>query len=579
MVRGQTLRLDLSGVDLGETGVDVGKTLARGGMAVVHLGEQRKLGRSVAVKTVQSDDPADFERLLREAKITSRLEHPNIVPVHDIFVDEDGTPQVVLKLIEGDTWAKLMRDEAVVRDRFGAEDLLTWNLDVIIAVCRALSFAHSRGVIHRDVKPANVMVGAFGEVYLLDWGIAHEMDYASTGVGRLVSDTLAGTAAYMAPEQLEGDVALVGPWTDVYLLGATLFHALVGLAPHAGKSHEERCVDVVRRLPAPRLPDEVPVELRRLIERAMAFDRADRVPDVETFRRALVEYAHHRSANRLAQRGNDEREIAERAVRDRDEEAALRSLLAAEVSYRAAIDEWPGCESAIEGSLRVATMRIEHALRVGEPHLAQRLARASPRVSGALRARVEEAVATADADAERLHRIATDVDLGIGHRARGVLGVVFGAVFLCLWTWTALEPPATVWPMVWTTVGFWSISTLGVLVGAKAMLATRRNRTVLVVLTVSLAALVAWFIGAEQLGLGVVGAQIGVLLILALATMGVAVTIHFLGLFTPVGFLIAFLVACFRPDWTPHAIVGGSTVMLLNHVLLNLFVTGKNREL
>jgi hypothetical protein len=248
-------------------GVDVGATLGQGGMAVVRLGRQLKLDRAVAVKTLRADrrSESDVARLLREARVTGRLEHPNIVPVHDIVRGLDGVPQVVLKLIEGHTWAELMRDPERVRALFGATDLLEWNLGVLMSVARALSYAHSRGVIHRDVKPGNVMLGSFGEVYLLDWGIARDLDDPEDAEDGL---ELAGTTGYMAPEQLLGRGARLGPWTDTYLLGATLYHVLTGHPPHAGASLEERVIAAATdatRLPA--LPDDVPVELRRITER------------------------------------------------------------------------------------------------------------------------------------------------------------------------------------------------------------------------------------------------------------------------------------------------------------------------
>ncbi|MEM9875807.1 MAG: protein kinase, partial [Myxococcota bacterium] len=127
--------------------------LGEGGMAKVYLGRQEKLDRAVALKRLgaAAPEPEAIDRLLREARITGRLEHPNIVPVHDIITGPDGLPQVVLKRIEGDTWSALLADPQRIQGQFGAEDVLAWNLEVLMAVARALSFAHSRRVIHRDV--------------------------------------------------------------------------------------------------------------------------------------------------------------------------------------------------------------------------------------------------------------------------------------------------------------------------------------------------------------------------------------------------------------------------------------------
>jgi hypothetical protein len=150
------------------------ETIGQGGMGVVRLAEQVALGRRVAVKTLRPDRKSDQAAidLLREAWVTGAVDHPNVVPVHDIGLDEDGSPVIVLKRIDGHSWAELMHDADRVRERFRVDDLLTWNLEILIQVLFALRFAHSRGIVHRDLKPDNVMIGDFGEVYLLDWGIA-----------------------------------------------------------------------------------------------------------------------------------------------------------------------------------------------------------------------------------------------------------------------------------------------------------------------------------------------------------------------------------------------------------------------
>ena len=155
-------------------GLVTAHTLGEGGMGVVRLARQVALDRPVAVKTlkdaVRSRDMS--LELLREAWITGSLEHPNVVPVYDLAMDPEGGPAIVLKRIEGVVWRDLLQDPEAVRQRFGAGDLLDWNLRTLISVCNAVAFAHERGIVHRDLKPENVMLGRFGEVYVLDWGIA-----------------------------------------------------------------------------------------------------------------------------------------------------------------------------------------------------------------------------------------------------------------------------------------------------------------------------------------------------------------------------------------------------------------------
>jgi len=207
------------------SGLDLEQTIGEGGMGIVRLATQRSLGRKVAVKTLRpaARNEVATLRLLREAWVTGTLEHPNIVPVYDLGLDEDGSPIIVLKRIEGVEWGDIMRDANAARARYGAEDLLEYNLRILLQLCNAVSLAHARGVLHRDLKPENVMIGSFGEVYLVDWGIA--VSLTADALGRLPlavdQNEMAGTPYYMAPEML-GALGKLSVRTDVYLLGAIL---------------------------------------------------------------------------------------------------------------------------------------------------------------------------------------------------------------------------------------------------------------------------------------------------------------------------------------------------------------------
>ncbi len=561
---------------LAPTGVDVGPTLARGGMAVVHLGHQRKLGRSVAVKTLRSGEVRDFERLVREAKLMSRLEHPNILPVHDIFVDDEGMPQVVLKLIEGDTWSDVMGDEDAVLKNHGAVDLLEWNLDVLKQVCRAVSFAHSHGVIHRDIKPANVMVGRFGEVYLLDWGIAQETDKSDTDVGPLPADEIAGTMVYMAPEQLEGEASRIGPWTDVYLLGATLFHVLTGEAPHKGVSREQRILWMLDGIAKPPyLPEDIPIELRRIVTRSMDPDFRKRFDSAEGFRKALVDFTTHRAAARFVERGDAERLLAEEAWHEGDHGETLRHLLAADLAYGAALAEWPGSPDAAVGAAELITLRVQHALATGEPRRALRLVQAHD-LEGELAERARQAVDDAEREEERLRGIAADSDLGIGHRTRGVLGALIALGYLVFWTYVAFRPPDTVMPLVVFSGACMIVAAIVVTHSARVLLKTRLNRTVLTVHMSLMLIITAWCAGGGAMGLAVQQIQIVLLLVWGLGVGAIASVVHPLGLPSGAAFLIAFGLASWRPEYTPWVTLGAGIVTLLNQVLLNVFVTGRS---
>lgn len=195
--------------DFSATRYRLGREIGRGGMGVVYLAEDSSLERRVAIKVlpVELSTPAMAARLNREARVLARLDHPNIVPIYDVGALDDGRVYYAMKFVEG-----TRLDE--YRDRAAAlPDLLR----MFEKLCEGAAFAHARGVVHRDLKPENVMVGSFGEVLLMDWGIAKVEGEEAEAPG-----TVAGTSAYMAPEQARGDAAGTGPRADVYALGGIL---------------------------------------------------------------------------------------------------------------------------------------------------------------------------------------------------------------------------------------------------------------------------------------------------------------------------------------------------------------------
>ncbi|MCC6338083.1 MAG: protein kinase [Myxococcales bacterium] len=209
--------------------------LGKGAMGEVVACEDRNLGRTLALKAALKKDPAALERFLREARIQGQLEHPNVVPVHELGAGEDGTPYFTMKRVRGVTLAEVLRLLAARDATTATEWPLRKLLGAFQEVCRAVHFAHSRGVVHRDLKPANVMLGDHGEVYVLDWGVARTTgeaqpdsgpDFAPLDVtpGHTSAGAVIGTPGYMAPEQTQGRVAT--PKSDVWALGAVLFEVL-----------------------------------------------------------------------------------------------------------------------------------------------------------------------------------------------------------------------------------------------------------------------------------------------------------------------------------------------------------------
>jgi tetratricopeptide (TPR) repeat protein len=275
--------------------------IGRGGMGVILRVRDDRLRRDLAMKllaTARDVGPASgqagLRRFLDEAHITGQLAHPGIVPVHDLGIDGNGRVFFTMALIEG-------RDLAGIIGALHAGDR-EWSLarvlGVLLRVCEAVAFAHSRGVIHRDLKPSNVMVGAFGETYVLDWGLARvlgapdgrriqlpEEDRAEPQ--RTVAGDVVGTPAYMAPEQARGETDEIDARADVYAIGAMLYHLLTGAMPYAasgsGRASSREVLAAVREGPPPAvgsLAKDVAPELVAICDLAMRRSPNDRYESV-----------------------------------------------------------------------------------------------------------------------------------------------------------------------------------------------------------------------------------------------------------------------------------------------------------
>jgi hypothetical protein len=226
---------------------------ARGGIGEIWVAEDVEIGRQVALKRLRPQHEGQQDRFLMEAQITGQLEHPGIVPVHDLGIDEQGRPFYVMSFIHGRTLQDTLEDYHKGTPAPGEARAVQFArlLEVFIKVCQAVAYAHHRGVVHRDLKPNNVMLGPFGEALLLDWGLAKvsELPEASetspvhlppsSGSVQTQQGSILGTPAYMAPEMADGRGSDADERTDVYLLGATLYHLLTARRPRHGHSYSE----------------------------------------------------------------------------------------------------------------------------------------------------------------------------------------------------------------------------------------------------------------------------------------------------------------------------------------------------
>ncbi|MDP7034939.1 MAG: serine/threonine-protein kinase, partial [Planctomycetota bacterium] len=288
------------------------KFLAEGGMGQILEATDPAIDRRVAIKILQPDIESHQFHLVKfrnEFRLTGQLEHPGIVPVHETGQTEDGRVYFCMKLVQGESLAELLetyRDLAVQQNKpFDPTPFLRH----LLRVCDALSFAHARGIVHRDLKPANLMVGAFGEVLVMDWGLARKvrdtndnpfeesagsLPQADHDPYQTIEGQVMGTPAYMAPEQARGEIGEIDRRTDVYALGTILYDILTGTPPqNEGGSREiiERVKQGHFEPPRQRAPKKaIPPELEAVVMKAMAPEKSDRYPDAKTFQDDIQAY-------------------------------------------------------------------------------------------------------------------------------------------------------------------------------------------------------------------------------------------------------------------------------------------------
>jgi serine/threonine protein kinase len=265
------------------------REIGHGGMGRVFSGRDLRLGRTVAIKMLRTQDAALAARFEREVKLAARLQHPGVVPVYDAGFWPSGEPFLVMKLVLGQSLARVIRDADTRADRLAL-------LPQVIAAADAVAYAHDQGIVHRDLKPSNILVGAFGETVVVDWGLAKELrtpsplpspasgsggaespslesspapeispspHEAGRGAGDTAAGAVVGTPSYMSPEQAAGQP--VDPRTDVYALGAILHYVLAATAPQPGTSLAS-------------LESRLPPDLLAIVDQALAADAARRYP-------------------------------------------------------------------------------------------------------------------------------------------------------------------------------------------------------------------------------------------------------------------------------------------------------------
>lgn len=287
---------------------EIANEIARGGMGSILKAEDRDLRRFVAMKVLL--DPGDtnarmYERFIKEAQVTGFLEHPNIIPVHELGVDTNSRPFFTMKLIGGESLASVLKKLRSGNKDYQSKYPIRRLLGILVQVCNAVSFAHSRGVIHRDLKPENIMIGEYGEVLVMDWGLARIRNVEEILAPKNVGDTdnfaktqegvVIGTPLYMPPEQATGDIASTDERSDVFSIGAILYEILTGKMLYGGETIGEvinKAANVQFELPSK--ISKIQSDIEKVCIKALQKNQCDRYQSVNDLSEAIKSYLDHR---------------------------------------------------------------------------------------------------------------------------------------------------------------------------------------------------------------------------------------------------------------------------------------------
>lgn len=425
---------------------DIKTTLGKGGMGLVRLARQRSLWRDVAIKTILPERLEDesVNSLLRESWVTGILEHPNIIPIYALGVDENNAPMLVMKQIEGVNWREAFTGEADMPATFrSGGDELEDNLQILLQVCNAVQFAHSKGIVHCDLKPENIMLGDYGEVYLLDWGIAVTVEDDETGRLPQAEEvtSVCGTPSYIAPELAEGVGSRISERTDVYLLGAILHRLITGEARHEGETVMAMLINAYKSAPVD-YDDTVPRELAAISNMATSADPNQRFQSVEAFREAILGFLQHRDSRRLSGEARQRLERLESEIDALDDPANIKDDDAISEIYRLfaecrfgfeqALTVWQQNQDARDGLHHALRRMVDFELRHRDAKAAavllDELPDAEPEFKERLADLRRELAREAD-EIQRNKRFIRDVDISLASRQRSIMCLILGFLF------------------------------------------------------------------------------------------------------------------------------------------------------
>ena len=335
-------------IDGDEPEYELLKVLGEGGMGIVYDARQTSIDRNVAVKMLKpatAGNDKQRAKFLAEAVVTGDLDHPNIVPIYDVGSNSKGALFYSMKKVQGTPWLKVIQKKSIAE-----------NLDILMRVADAVGFAHSRGIVHRDLKPENIMLGEFGEVLVMDWGLAQASRSFRKSRSITETNTMGGTPAYMAPEMATGPIEKITAASDVYLIGAMLYEIITGSPPHIAKNAMKCLMAAARNEIA---PTDKTGELIDIALKAMATNPKDRYADVKSFQAAIREYQSHSESIVLSTRAAED--LKEARITD-DYQHYSRALF----GFQEAYELWTANKKALAGISEAQLAYADSARRKGD---------------------------------------------------------------------------------------------------------------------------------------------------------------------------------------------------------------------
>ncbi len=332
---------------------EISETIGSGGMGIILKAKQKAIGRDVAIKLADTSNKLTIEntqKLCTEAAITGRLEHPNIIPIYDLGLNEEQNVFYAMKLVDGTPWCDIIDANS-----------LQENIEILLAVCNGIAYAHSQGIIHRDLKPDNVMIGKYSEVLVTDWGLAAGINDDSFAPRVSYEDAIAGTPAYMSPEMALGYEDKINHTSDIYLLGAILFEVLTGQVPHTGESIIQ-CISNAGK----NVIEEpwIKSELLKTAMKAMSTEQSERYQSVEEFRDAI---STHYESVRLSTKA---KKILAQGKISRD----FGEILKAIIYFQTSLEKWGDNEEAKKNLESAVNFLADCAKAQGDEKFIQKIA-------------------------------------------------------------------------------------------------------------------------------------------------------------------------------------------------------------